>query len=131
MINKLKIKRGDTVVVTNGKDKGKQGEVLACFPDKRKIVIAGVNVVSKNQKPRSGQDKGGIIQKEMPLEISNAKLICPTCKKATRVGYKVEGKEKVRFCKKCNAAIKNSKAKAKQAKAAEEKKETKKDKVMV
>jgi len=96
---KLKIKKGDTVVVTAGKDKGKKGEVLKTMPDKSRIIVQGVNVVKKHQK-QTQFAAGGIIEKELSIHISNVSVADPKTDKPTRVGYKTlaDGK-KVRVAK--------------------------------
>ena len=102
---KMTIKTGDNVLVIAGKDKGKTGKVTAVNSAANKVLVENVNVVTKHQKPRSQQDKGGIVKKSAPIEASNVQVICPVCGKATRVAHsEVEGK-KVRTCKKCNASL--------------------------
>ena len=102
---KMTIKTGDNVLVIAGKDKGKTGKVVAVNAASNKVLVEDVNVVTKHQKPRSQQDKGGIVKKSAPIEASNVQVICPVCGKATRVAHsEVEGK-KVRTCKKCNASL--------------------------
>ena len=116
----MNIKKGDNVLVIAGKDKGKTGKVLETEPKSGKVTIENINVVTKHKKPRSQQDKGGIIKKTAPIDASNAMVVCPTCGKATRVAHKeVEGKN-VRVCKKCGAGLdkefaKNVKKEAKKA----------------
>lgn len=101
----MNIKKGDNVLVITGKDKGKTGKVVDVNPKNNKVTVENVNVVTKHQKPRSQQDKGGIIKKTAPFEASNAMVICPTCGKATRVAHaEVDGKN-VRICKKCGACL--------------------------
>ncbi len=102
---KLKIKTGDTVVVVSGKDKGKQGKILAAFPNENKVIVDGVNVAVKHQKPKNAQDKGGLVNVNLKIDVSNVKLICPVCKKASRIGYKIVNGEKVRYCKKCGKVL--------------------------
>ena len=105
----MNIKKGDTVVVIAGKDSGKVAEVLACYPKDNRVTVKGVNVVTKHNKPRSAQDKGGIVKVEGKIDASNVQLVCPVCGKATRVAHKeVDGKN-VRVCKKCNATIDGAK----------------------
>ena len=109
---KLNIKTGDTVVVISGKEKGKEGKIQKAFPSEGKIIVAGVAMVKKHQKPRGQGMPGGIIEKEAAIPACKVMLVCPTCKKATRVAHKfveVEGQkpQKVRSCKKCGAAIDN------------------------
>ena len=99
----LTVKKGDTVVVIAGKDKNKTGKVLEVSPKTGKVLVENVNIVTKHNKPKSQQDKGGIVKKPAAIEVSNVMVICPECGKATRVAHtEVEGK-KVRACKKCGA----------------------------
>lgn len=101
----LTIKKGDNVVVITGKDKTKTGKVLEVSPKDGKVLVENVNIVTKHQKPRSQQDKGGIVKKPAAIEASNVMVVCPECGKATRVAHtEVEGK-KVRSCKKCGASL--------------------------
>lgn len=102
---KLKIKSGDTVVVTTGENKGSEGKVLKVFLDKNKAIVEGVNMVSKHEKPSAKNPQGGIVQKEAPIHISNLSLIDPKSGKPTRVGYKIENGKKVRYSKQSNQAI--------------------------
>ena len=112
---KLSVKKGDNVLVIAGKDSGKQGEVLAVDAENGKVVVAGVNVQSHHRKPRSKDDKGGIIKSEGAIDVSNVQVVCPVCKKAVRVSHAVVDGKNVRVCKKCGAtlatkiAVKNSK----------------------
>ena len=102
----MKIRKDDTVVVLSGKDKGKQGKVLSADPKGLKVVVAGVNVASKHQKPRNQQEEGGIIKMETPIYVSKVQLVCPKCGKATRVGKTVKDDgSRVRVCKKCGAEV--------------------------
>lgn len=104
-MTKLNIKKGDTVVVISGKEKGKTGKVIQTIPADLKVVVDGVNIVTRHQKPRSQKDKGGITKRPAPINISNLMVICPNCGKATRVARKqVEGKN-ARVCKKCDASL--------------------------
>ncbi|BAT72211.1 large subunit ribosomal protein L24 [Thermosulfidibacter takaii ABI70S6] len=100
-----KIKREDFVVVIAGKDKGKKGKVLRVIPKRQRVVVEGVNIVKKHQKP-TATTAGGIIEKEAPIHVSNVMLVCPKCGKATRVGFAfLEDGTKVRKCKKCQEVI--------------------------
>jgi large subunit ribosomal protein L24 len=101
----MKIKKGDTVLVISGKWKGKIGKVLRAFPRELKVLVEGVNIVKKHQKPKRAGEKGQIVEIPKPIPVSKVKLICPSCKKATRVGYKIEDNKKFRVCKKCGAKI--------------------------
>jgi large subunit ribosomal protein L24 len=101
----MEIKKGDSVVVIAGKDKGKKGKVLETSPKTDKLVVEGVNIVTKHKKPRSAQDKGGIVKQTSPIERSNVMLVCSTCGKATRIAHKELDGKKVRICKKCGASL--------------------------
>ena len=101
----MNIKKDDKVVVLSGKDKGKQGEVLVAEPKTGKVVVKGVNVATKHQKPRQQGQEGGIIKVETPIYVSKVQLVCPKCGKATRVAHKITDGKKTRVCKKCGAEI--------------------------
>ena len=101
----LNVKKGDTVLVLAGKDKGKSGKVLVAQPADNSVVVAGVNIIAKHKKPRSAQDKGGIIKKEGKIDASNVQVICPTCGKATRINNVMVDGKKIRQCKKCSANL--------------------------
>lgn len=104
----MKIKKGDKVLIVAGKDRGKTGTVLRCLPKEKKIIIEGRNLITRHVRPRKEGEKGQRIKVPAPLSVSNAKLICPKCKKATRIGFSVEkgGKaKKRRICKKCKSFI--------------------------
>ena len=102
---KLKLKKGDKVIVTTGKDKGKTGEITTVFPKENKVIVGGINVVKRHTKP-SQESAGGIISKEMPIHVSNVALVDPKTGKATRVGYKVEKDgHKVRVAKKSGEVV--------------------------
>ena len=105
-MKKIHIKKGDTVYVNAGHDKGKTGKVLSVDPAKDRAVVEGVNMVSKHTKPNSKQPQGGIIKKEAGIHISNLNLIDPQSGKPTRVGYRIEGDKKVRIAKKSGEEIK-------------------------
>ena len=100
----MKIKPKDTIKVLTGKDKGRQGIVAKLMPKNNNAIVTGINMVKKHLKPTQGKP-GGIIDKEAPIYLSKLALICPKCKKATRVGYRFENSKKIRFCKKCQTAI--------------------------
>ena len=102
----MNIKKGDTVVVLSGKDKGKQGKVLAAMPADRKVIVEGINVVSRHTKPRRQGEQGGIVKKEAAIYACKVQRVCPKCNKATRPAHKLlaDGK-KVCVCKKCGAEI--------------------------
>ncbi|SDE31821.1 50S ribosomal protein L24 [Ulvibacter litoralis] len=102
---KLKIKSGDTVVVTAGEHKGSEGKVMKVLIEKNKAIVEGVNMVSKHEKPSASNPQGGIAKKEAPIHISNLSLVDPNTGKATRVGYKMEDGKKVRFSKQSNQVV--------------------------
>jgi len=102
----MRIKKGDTVKVLSGNDKGKTGEVLEVIPKTEKIVVKGVNVRKKHVKPRKQGEEGGIISVEVAIHSSKVNVVCPKCGKATRIGFKEDKDKKVRVCKKCNTELK-------------------------
>lgn len=104
---KIKIRRNDTVKVLTGKDKGKTGKVLRVFPQERRALVEGINFIKKHTRQTKQEQKGGIIQKESPVQISNLILICKHCSKPTRVEMKVmaDGISKARVCKKCKEIL--------------------------
>ena len=111
---KLSVKKGDNVLVLTGKDAGKTGEILEVNKETGKVVVAGVNIQAHHKKPRSKDDKGGIIKTEGAIDVSNVQVVCPVCKKAVRVAHRIEDGKNVRVCKVCGAsletkAVKNSK----------------------
>ena len=93
----LKIKKGDTVKIIAGKDKDKEGKVLSVDAKNHKVVVEGINMITKHEKPSAANANGGIVQKEAPIDISNVMLVFKG--KATRVGFKMDGDKKVRFAK--------------------------------
>jgi large subunit ribosomal protein L24 len=101
-----KIRTGDEVLVTTGRNKGQQGTVRQNLIDRDRVVVEGVNIVKKHIRRRPGVRQAGIVEVEAPLHVSNVKLICPTCKEPTRVGVRknAEGANE-RYCKKCDATI--------------------------
>ena len=103
---KLHVKKGDTVEIISGKDKSKRGKVLTALPKEGKIIVEGVNILTKHRKPRSVGEEGGIIKVEGPIYASKAMLVCNKCNKATRVGRRIlEDGTKVRVCKVSNEII--------------------------
>ncbi|WP_333695481.1 50S ribosomal protein L24 [Flavobacterium sp.] len=104
-MTKLKIKSGDVVRVIAGDHKGSEGKVLRVFIDANKAIVEGVNMVSVHTKPSAKNPQGGIVKKEAPIQVSNLSLIDPKSKKATKVGFKIEGDKKVRFSKKSNQVL--------------------------
>ncbi len=102
--HKFKLKKEDTVQIIAGKDKGKRGRILRILRDKDRVVVEGANIVKKAVKRRSQQDRGGIVEIEAPIHISNVMIVCKKCG-PTRIGYKIDGENKVRVCKKCGEAL--------------------------
>ncbi len=102
----MKLKKGDTVKVLSGNDKGKTGEILEIIPKKQKIVVKGVNIRKKHVKPRKQGEEGGIISVECAIHSAKVNVVCPKCNKATRISMKIEKDEKVRVCQKCGAKLK-------------------------
>ena len=105
-MNKMSIRKDDTVIVLSGKDKGKQGKVLEVQPKAGKVIVENINIVSRHTKPRKQGEEGGILKKEAPIYACKVQRVCPKCNKATRPAHKLmaDGK-KVRICKKCGAEI--------------------------
>jgi len=101
----MKIKKGDNVLVAAGKDKGRTGKVMRVLPRELKILVEGINLKKKHAKPKRQGEKGQVVEIPAPMDASNVKLICPKCGKAIRVGYKIEGGNKQRVCKKCKQEI--------------------------
>jgi len=100
----LKVKKNDKVKIIQGKDKGKSGKVLRIVPETEKVFVEGANIIKKHTRQKGQNQPGGIIKKEGPINVSNVKVVCPSCGKASRLGFEVKGKnEKVRVCKKCGA----------------------------
>lgn len=100
-----KIHKGDKVVIISGKDRGKTGEVVRVLPKMHRAIVQGANLVTKNVRPKRAGEKGQQIQVSAPLNISNLKLVCPSCKKGRRVGYNISGDKKIRVCKRCGQKI--------------------------
>jgi large subunit ribosomal protein L24 len=101
----MKIKKDDTVLITSGKDRGRKGKVLEAFPKESRILVEGINLRKKHQRPKKSGEKGQIVEMSGPIHISNVKLICPKCGKAARIKYKIIEGKKYRICKKCGQEI--------------------------
>ena len=102
----LHVKTGDRVVITAGKDKGKQGNIKKSIPSESKVIVEGANMVTKATKANPAYGiQGGLIKREAPLDSSNVMIICPACEKATRVAHKIVDGKKVRVCKKCGESL--------------------------
>ena len=102
----MRIKKGDTVQVLSGNDKGKTGEVLEVMPKTGKIIVKGVNIRKKHVKPRKQGDEGGIIPVECSIFSAKVNVVWPKCNKPTKIGYEMDKDKKVRVCKKCGAKLK-------------------------
>ena len=109
-MRKVHIKKNDTVVVISGKDRGKRGRVLQVYPSVTKALIEGINLVKRHSKPNPQKNvKGGIVEKEAPVHLSNLMVICRECGKAVRIGHKsLDDGRKIRVCRKCNGTIDKS-----------------------
>lgn len=102
----VNVRKGDLVKVIAGRDKGKEGRIVRSIPKEERVVVEKINLVKRHQKPTPEFTQGGIITKEAPIHVSNVMLVCPSCKKATRVAHKIlDSGKKVRACKKCGATI--------------------------
>lgn len=100
----MKIKKGDSVQVMVGKDKGKTGAIEQVLTKDGKVLIAGINMIKRHVKGREGIE-GGIIDLPKPVNISNVQIVCKSCKKVTKVGFSIKGESKLRICKKCQEVI--------------------------
>ena len=106
-MSKLHIKKGDTVYVNTGKDKGKTGKVIKVFVEEQRAIVEGLNIVSKNQKPNAKNPQGGIIKMEAPIHVSNLNVVDPKTGKPTRIGRRLKEEGKlVRYAKKSGEEIK-------------------------
>ena len=105
-MEKLHVKKGDTVVVVSGDDKGRKGEVLETSPKEGKVIVKGANIVTRHVKPRKQGDQGGIVKVEGAMYASKVQLYCPKCDKGVRVKHTVVDGKKVRVCAKCGAELK-------------------------
>ena len=101
----MNIKKGDTIVVLSGKDKGKQGKVLGTVPSESKVVAEGINVATCHVKPRRQGEEGGIVKREAAIASCKVQVVCPKCGKGTRVAHKIENGKKTRVCKHCGAEL--------------------------
>ena len=101
----MNVKKGDTVIVLSGKDKGKQGKVLGTVPSEAKVVVEGINMVTCHVKPRKQGETGGIVQREAAMYASKVQVVCRKCNKGTRIAHKIENGKKSRVCKHCGAEL--------------------------
>lgn len=106
---KLHVKKGDTVVVLSGKDRGKQGKIISAMPKAGKVIVEGINKVKRHSKPSLKVPQGGIITKEMPMHACKVQLVCPACNKPTRIAHKIVAGKNVRICKHCGETVDQSK----------------------
>jgi len=104
MDKKFKIRKDDTVEIIAGKDKGKRGAIIRVLADKDRVIVAGANLVKKAMKKRSQQDRGGIVEIEAAIHVSNVMIVCKKCG-PTKIGYKIDGDKKTRVCRKCGEAL--------------------------
>ena len=104
-MNNLNVKKGDTVIVISGKDKGKKGKILTAMPKDSKVIVEGINIATKHQKPRNEKQAGGLLKIPTALNACKVMRVCPSCGKPTRTAYKIEDGIKVRVCKHCNETI--------------------------
>lgn len=102
---KIKIKKGDQVIVLAGGDKGKKGEVVKVIPEKNRAVVQSLNMIKKHTKPSANSPQGGIVEMEAPIHISNLAIVDPESGDATKVGYRIEDDKKVRFAKKSGKTV--------------------------
>lgn len=100
----MKFKKGDTIIVTTGKDRGKQGKIAQAFPTTATVLVTGVNQYKKHRKP-AGSKPGEILTLDRPITVAKIALVCPKCKRPTRVGYQLVDAKKIRVCRKCDAPI--------------------------
>ena len=101
----MRFKKGDEIIITSGKDKGKKGKIDKTYPKKDTVLLPGLNVFKRHMKKRDEQHPGGIIPFARPLSVANIALVCPKCGKPTRIGYKLEKNKKSRICRKCKSII--------------------------
>ncbi len=100
-----KLRKGDVVQVIAGKDVGKSGMITHVIPETGRVVVEGVNVAKKHRKPRSQEDPGGIMDRDMPLDASNVMLLCKKCDRPVRVGFEIKDGEKIRVCARCGKEL--------------------------
>lgn len=102
---KIRVKKGDNVLIIAGKDKGKQGTIERVFPKLGKIVVTGVNITKRHLKPSRKNPHGGIIDKLSPIDVSNIVVICPRCSQPTKMSFKITAGQKMRLCRKCKESL--------------------------
>ena len=102
----MKLKKGDKIEVLAGKYRGKQGKILKSFPEDGRVIVEGINLIKKHARPTQENPQGGIVTREAPIDVSNVALVCESCNRAIRVGYRVdtEGRKR-RVCRKCGSDL--------------------------
>lgn len=101
----MKVKKGDSVLIIAGKDKGRTGKIMKALPKELKVLVEGINLKKKHVRPKRDGEKGQVVEVPAVLDVSNVKIVCPKCGKATRVGYTIDKDVKKRICKKCKQEI--------------------------
>tara|TARA_Y100000310_G_scaffold33609_1_gene31774 strand:- start:326 stop:631 length:306 start_codon:yes stop_codon:yes gene_type:complete len=101
----MKLKKGDTVLVMSGKEKGKKGKIMRTHPADFRVVVEGVNIKKRHRKATKSGEKGQTIEKQNPISASKVRFLCASCSKAVRLSYKMQEKNKVRVCKKCGKEV--------------------------
>lgn len=101
----MKFKKGDTIIVTTGRDKGRKGKIEKLLPQEGTVIVAGINVYKRHMKRKDDKNKGGIIDIVKPIDIAKVAILCPSCGKPTRIGFITTKNEKVRVCRKCGKKI--------------------------
>ncbi len=101
----MKLKKGDTVAIIKGKDRGKTGKILRVLRYQNKVFVEGVNMKKRHMRPRKAGQKGEVITISHPFALANVMLVCNHCGKKTRVGYRISGIQKLRICKKCGGEL--------------------------
>ena len=101
----MKVKKGDSVLIIAGKDKGRTGKIMKALPKELKVLVEGINLKKKHVRPKRDGEKGQVVEIPAVMDISNVKVVCPKCGKATRVGYTIDKDIKKRICKKCKQEI--------------------------
>ena len=102
---KIEIRKDDTVMVMTGKDRGHVGRVVNVYPEKGRVQVEGAALAKRHTRPTRQNQQGGILDKEMPIDVSNVQIVCSKCGKPTRIGHKIDGASKVRICRKCGAEL--------------------------
>jgi len=101
----MKIRKGDTILVRKGNDRGRTGKVMKVFVEKNGVLVEGIKIQKKHRRPKKEGEKGQVVEKPGLISISNVQIICPKCSKPAKIGIKIENKNKKRVCKKCNESF--------------------------